>query len=113
KQKLEKLVLSLCSYSEIKSEVLANVDYFTSDLEFDGGFKLNSLLSSKEHASNPPKDIMKTIVDRVDKTRNVLVHIRESRENKVIFPTKRNNRILTPYIQLIRRLAEIVAIKNN
>ena len=111
KQKLEKLVATYCSYSDIESEICANPEYFSKDLEFEGGFKLDALLNKPEEAKNPHKDILKSVVDRIDRIRNVLVHIRESRENKVILATNKNNDILIPYLFLIRRISEVIAIK--
>lgn len=111
RQKLEKLIKGYCSYSDIKNEIIANAEYFSKDLEFEGGFKLDALINSEKEAKNPHKDILKSIVERVDKIRNVLVHIRESRENKVILPTKKNNHLLIPYLFLVRRLAETISIK--
>lgn len=111
RQKLEKLINSYVNYSDIEKEIIANHKYFSTDLEFEGGFKISALIKGEEEAKNPHKDILKSIVDRVDKIRNVLVHIRESRENKVILPTRKNNHLLIPYLFLVRRIAEIIAIK--
>jgi hypothetical protein len=111
KQKLEKLVLDYCEYDDIKLEVKCNSKYFCQEVIFDGGFKLPGLIKNEEEADDPSKEIIKNIVDKIDKIRNVLVHIRESRENRVILPTKNNNHQLVPYLYLIRRIAEIVAIK--
>ncbi|ULQ55425.1 hypothetical protein KJS94_12305 [Flavihumibacter rivuli] len=111
KQKLEKLIIDYCDYDDIKIEIKCNHKYFSQDLVFDGGFKISALVKNEEESENPSKTIMKDIVDKIDRIRNVLVHIRESRENKVILPTKRNNHLLVPYLYLIRRIAEIIAIK--
>lgn len=111
RQKLEKLVDSYVNYSDIENEIISNHKYFSSDLEFEGGFKIPALIKGEQEAKDPHKDILKSIVDRVDKIRNVLVHIRESRENKVILPTRKNNHLLIPYLFLVRRIAEIIAIK--
>lgn len=111
RQKLEKLVCDYCSYSDIKNDIISNSDYFSNDLEFEGGFKISALIKGEDDAKDPHKDILKSIVDRVDKIRNVLVHIRESRENKVILPTKKNNHLLIPYLFLVRRIAETIAVK--
>jgi hypothetical protein len=111
KQKLEKLIIDFCEYDDIKLEIKGNHKYFAQDLIFEGGFKISALIKNEEEAESPSKDIMKTIVDKIDKIRNVLVHIRESRENKVILPTQKNNHQLIPYLFLIRRISEIIAIK--
>lgn len=111
KQKLEKLILDYCEYEDVKLEIKSNASYFSKDINFDGGFVLSSLIKDEKEAENPSKDILKNIVDRIDKIRNVLVHIRESRENKVILPTENNSHQLIPYLYLIRRISEIIAIK--
>jgi hypothetical protein len=111
RQKLEKLVYDYGSYSDIENEIVTNADYFSNDIEFEGGFKISALIKNENEAKDPHRDILKSIVDRVDKIRNVLVHIRESRENKVILPTKKNNHLLIPYLFLVRRIAEIIAVK--
>lgn len=111
RQKLEKLILDYCDYNDIKLEVKSNHKYFSQDVLFDGGFKIDALIKNEDEAENPSKEILKSIIDKIDKIRNVLVHIRESRENKVILPTKRNNHQLIPYLYLIRRIAEIIAMK--
>lgn len=111
KQKLEKLITDFCDYEDIKLEIKCNHKYFSQDLIFDGGFKVSAMIKNEDDAENPSKNIMKDVIDKIDKIRNVLVHIRESRENKIILPTKRNNHQLTPYLYLIRRIAEVIAIK--
>jgi len=42
-----------------------------------------------------------------------MVHVRESRENKVILPTRHNTDLLIPYMFLIRRIAEVVAYSHE
>jgi len=110
-QKLEKLIIDFCDYPDIKNELLANYEYFINGIEFDGGFKIPGIINTKECIENPPKNIMTNIKSNIEKIRNVLVHIRESRENKVIHPTERNNRLLIPYLYLLRRIAEVVAFR--
>lgn len=118
KDKLIKLLKNNISFEDIKDEILCNLKYFTSDIEFDGGFKLNKLPHSEDVFRNKSEsivsdEIIKVIVERIDKLRNVLVHIRESRENKVILPNMKNNRKLLPYIYLVRRIAELISIRSK
>ncbi|MBO4573955.1 MAG: hypothetical protein J5708_01340 [Bacteroidales bacterium] len=110
---MERLISSYCDYAKIKNELLANCDHFTKDLQFDGGFVLKKLFNNIEAINNPQPDIMKSIRERIDKLRNVMVHVRESRENKVILPTRHNSDLLTPYMYLIRRIAEVVAYSHE
>ena len=130
KDKLKKLISDYLTVEDVKNELLSNIKYFAKDVEFDGNFKLSALLSdekmldkiysdlkeTKEKRKEKDKakqDLISIIADRIEKIRNVMVHIRESRENKVIYPTKNNNVKLLPYLYLIRRISEIVAMKYN
>lgn len=109
-QKLEKLLLDFCNWEDIKDEIECNKEYFATDLVFDGGLKVSALISEKETFEVEPKGIIKNVKTNIEKIRNVLVHLRESRENKVILPTPKNNNLLIPYLHLIQRIAERIAI---
>lgn len=113
KVRLERLIVNYCSIPDIKNEMICNISSFTQNTDFDGGFILESIIKDEKELENPPNDLMKKLVDRLDKLRNVLVHIREYRENKAILPTRTNNHKLLPFLYLIRRVAEVVAIKNE
>lgn len=130
KQKLTKLISDYLTVEDISNEIQSNLKYFSSDIEFDGHFKLPALITdekifdkifsgSKETKEKKKEkerlrlELINSISDRIERIRNVLVHIRESRENKVIYPTRNNNRKLLPYLYLIRRMSEIVAMKYN
>lgn len=128
KQKLTKLLSDYTNVEDISNEIKSNIKNFSNDIEFDGHFKLSGIISdeksfekmfidgkeSKERKKERLKarsEFIIAVSDRLDNIRNVLVHIRESRENKVILPTRSNNRKLIPYIYLIRRIAENIAMK--
>ena len=103
KQKLTKLISDYLIIDDIKVEIVNNLSYFSKDLEFDGNFKLPALITDdkifdkllpegkdtkekKKEKERLKQDLLNQISDRIEKIRNVLVHIRESRENKVIYP---------------------------
>ncbi|MBI1837233.1 MAG: hypothetical protein HYR91_08220 [Flavobacteriia bacterium] len=111
--KLEKLLADFCSWDDIKHEIECNKEYFATDLVFDGGLKIPALISEKETFETEPKGLVKTAKSNIEKIRNVLVHLRESRENKVILPTPKNNNLLIPYLHLIQRIAEKIAIQHE
>jgi hypothetical protein len=130
KQKFSKLISDYIVIDDIQGEIKCNIDYFKKDTEFDGFFKLSSLIADeklfdkiysdsketkekKKEKEKLKQELINAIADRLEKIRNVLVHIRESRENKVIYPTKNNNKKLLPYLYLIKRIAEIIAMKYN
>ncbi len=107
--KMELLLSEFCTIDDIKDELDKNLDSFTKDILFDGRFIAEKL--SDPGKLYDQKDLIKTIAKRLEKIRNVLVHARETRENKVISPTIRNSHLLMPYVYLIKRFAEMVAIR--
>lgn len=109
--RLYNVILKHCEYKRIKNEIFENKEYFLKDVEFDGGLKLKRLFKNEGSIESPQPEIMQTIKSNLEKIRNVLVHIRESHENLVILPTARNERLIKPYLYLLRRMAEEVAIR--
>lgn len=108
---MERLLLDLCPYEDIRDELKTNSKFFIDDLCFDGGFYVKGLFKDENEIDSPPQTIIQTIRKNIDSIRNVLVHARESRENSEIKPTQRNIQLLTPYLFLLRRIAETVIIK--
>jgi len=108
--KLEKTITENVSINDIKNEITANKEFFSQDLEFEGGLKINKILKDANSADNLKEDDLVLIKKNIEKIRNVLVHLRESRENKVILPSPANNNKLLPYLYILRRIAEKVAI---
>ncbi len=109
-QRLEQTIKNLCDYKDIQNEIEKNKDYFMKSINFDGGFSLGPLLNKDQNIKNPSPEIMVSIKNNIVKIRNVLVHLRESRENKIILPTKKNHVLIQPYLFLIQRIAEQLAI---
>lgn len=110
-KKMEKMITSFCTITDVKYEIEENCDFFCKDLEFDGGLKISKLFNDKDGVKAITENTLITIRNNIEKIRNVLVHLRESRENKVILPTNKNDSLLLPYLFVIRRLAEKVAIQ--
>ncbi len=110
-KRMERLLLDLCTYEDIKYELKINSKYFIQDLCFDGGFSVKNLFKDDAEIDAPPQNILSTIRKNIDSIRNVLVHARESRENSEIKPTSKNAQLLKPYLFLLRRIAETVIIK--
>lgn len=111
--RLERLLIDLCSYENIKDELKTNSKYFTNDLSFDGGFTIKALFKSADDIDKPNNlnNTISQIRKNIEAIRNVLVHARESRENVEIKPTQRNSRLLIPYLYLLRRIAEVVILR--
>lgn len=112
-QKLEQTITDYCTIEDFKYEIECNWEYFAEDQEFDGGFKLSKVLKDKNNVENLIDSDLLKFVKNIDRIRNVIVHLRESRENKVILPTQRNNYLLSPYLFILRRISEKVAMRFN
>lgn len=110
-KKMEKTISSFCEIVDVKLELTENIEYFCKDIHFEGGLKIPKLFNDKEGLKTITDNTLVTIRNNIEKIRNVLVHLRESRENKVILPTSDNDKLLIPYLYILRRLAEKVAIQ--
>lgn len=108
--KLDLAIQDYCPFSSVQYEIQKHIDYFSKPVAFDGGLVLESLVKESEDFDNAPPQIMIAIKRNIEKIRNTLVHLRESRENRVILPTRKNNNLILPYLYLVRRLAEKAAI---
>lgn len=108
--KIEKTILDYCSIEDVRKEIAENYEYFSQKIQFDGGFSIPKIVKDEESVEKLIDEDLIKIKKNIVNTRNVLVHLRESRENQVILPTDRNNYLLQPYLHLVRRLAEKIAI---
>lgn len=111
KEKFHKAIRNYCSIKDLELELKENAEEFKKQITFDGGLVLNELFKDVSAIESAEKGVMNRIITNVSKIRNVIVHLRESRENTVILPTERNNNLLYPYLYLLRRIAEKVAIQ--
>ena len=109
--RLFNVINTYCEYRKIKYELMANKDFFTKDVCFDGGFVIKKLFKDEKQIQTGLPNTIQDIKSNLEKIRNVLVHIRESHENKVILPTMRNEDLIRPYLYLLRRIAEEVAMR--
>lgn len=109
--KMEKIFTEYITYDDIILELLENGDYFCKDVEFDGGLVIKKLFNKPEEIENSNDNMLSTIRKNIERIRNVLVHLREQRENKVILPTPDNDKKLLPYLYLIKRISEKIAIQ--
>ena len=111
KAKFTDLIKDYVSLKDLSIEFEAYIDTYNSDVEFEGGYVLQGMSIVNTEKKCDESNIFNIIADRLDKIRNVLVHIREKREAQGILPTAKNDKLLSPYLYLIQRIAEVVAIK--
>lgn len=111
KTRLDKTIKNFCQINDIQLELKENEEQFKSDIVFDGGLKIKGLFKDFSAIESNGNGVMNEAINNITKIRNVIVHLRESRENTVILPTEKNNIYLLPYLYLLRRIAEKVAIQ--
>lgn len=109
--KLENSISYFVEINDIKDELLTNTDFFCKDLKFDGGLTVKKIFENKEQAKHLNNSTLKSVKENIEKIRNTIVHLRHSRENKVILPTPKNNELIKPYLYLVRRIAEKIALQ--
>lgn len=109
--KMEKTILEFISIDDLKLELSKNCEFFCKDIEFDGGLVVKKLFNKVEDLDSVTENLLTAIRKNIEKIRNVLVHLREQRENKVILPTPDNDVKLTPYLFIIKRIAEKIALQ--
>ncbi len=111
KAKLDILISEHITLNDIKIELEKNIDYFSRKIEFEGGFYIDPIMKNDlKGITQLPENTIKSIKENIVNIRNSLVHLRESRENKVIFPTEKNHDLLTPYLYILRRISEKIVI---
>lgn len=116
--KMAKAVKRYVTFDDIYHEISCNIDYFSQDINFDWWFEIKAILDDKvskmlDSSDSVKKSVFDTLLKNIDSIRNVLVHARESRENKVILPTKKNEKSLLPYLYLLRRISEYIMIRGK
>lgn len=110
---LKRTINENVSIEDIKKVLEANKSFFCRDLIFDWWLEIPKILKDEESVNNLIESDLTKIKENIERVRNVLVHLRETRENKVILPTEKNNNLLLPYLYLLRRIAELVAINSS
>ncbi|MEZ4854176.1 hypothetical protein [Flavobacterium sp.] len=105
------LISEHITISDIKLELQSNMAYYCKNIEFEGGFVIEPIIKNENvDLDSIPENTIKVIKENIVGIRNSLVHLRESRENKVILPTAKNDDLLIPYLYLIRRMCEKIII---
>lgn len=84
--------------------------FFSSPVEFEGGFQLLALVADDTSIDTWRTMWMPKTFHQLTKIRNCLVHGRERRQSQVILPSPTNTRLIERYLPLIRRIAEQIAL---
>jgi hypothetical protein len=108
--KIRRVIESRVEPHAVWNQVKQDLAYFSSQHQFDGGFILEPVLSKDSTEDAFVKMWTPKILDTIRGIRNSLVHARENRTQAVIFPTVGNDRLLRPWLPVIRLIAEQVML---
>ena len=106
--KINKIVETKCSPEVISSELNKHAEYFSTRQQFDGGLTVEPLIIA-ETPIQPTTILCTTVTEQIRKIRNALAHARE-KGGYVITPTLRNDKLLIPWTDVARRIAEHLII---
>lgn len=108
--KIKRVIEHRVNPGDIWLEISSNLPYFCTEHTFEGGFRLEPLVSADTTKEAFSKMWSPKLFEAIRAIRNSLVHARESRTEAVISPTAANSRLLRPWIPIVRRMAEQVTI---
>jgi len=112
--KIEKIIKTNCAPDIVWKEMQHNIPYFSKRQEFEGGFVLEPIISEdttlESFSEGWHPRTAAYLRNALRYIRNALVHGREKRFGPVIAPTRANNRKISPWLPVIRRIAEQVII---
>ena len=91
-------------------EISLNVDAFTSDTQFDGGYKVSALFSAGRTVADFTLQDVATFARTIREMRNALSHGRDQKTSTTILPTTHNAAKLQPWIAPIRLCASQVIL---
>lgn len=111
--KMRKVIEDVVDPLVVWREIEHDRDFFAVELHFDGGFILSPLIAKDTSAESWKNMWMPKLFDQLTRIRNCLVHARERRENRVILPTRRNNRRIARYEPVIARIAQQIALASR
>lgn len=108
--KIKRVIESRVDPKSIWLEINSDLAYFSAEHIFEGGFRLEPVVSGDTTEEAFSKMWSPKLIDTIRMIRNSLVHARESRTEAVISPSIGNARLLTPRIPVLRRMAELVTV---
>lgn len=95
------------------NEIKGNMDAFSKEFKFDGGYILKPLIASTTRESTFLPKGLDNFIKSIRDIRNALSHGRDIKTTTVITPTSRNLKALQPWVHLIATAAgEVVLYKD-
>jgi hypothetical protein len=93
-------------------EMQGNINSFTAQIEFDGGFLIKPFLQKNESAESFKHKGISRFAAQIKEIRNALSHGRDIKTSSVIAPTHKNFTLLKPWVILMCVAAGQVVLYN-
>ena len=98
--RFERMFIDLIDKEKIWNEACQNSDVFMSQTEFDGGLKIEPIITDDKNHGSFDNNRMKALAASLRKIRNALAHGGEQQAGNLILPTSRNFDLLIPWNHL-------------
>ncbi|UNK80446.1 hypothetical protein MNQ96_05035 [Sphingopyxis granuli] len=109
-QRLSTLARKVVDPALLWRDLNANVDFFTKDTKFDGGFTVKAPIGKSDKQENFGVAGVERVVDRFRAIRNALSHGKDQESSGVIRPTPENVNLFRPWVHLIATAAGEVVL---
>ena len=109
-QKIETFVRETLDYKIIWNEVEKNIDIFSQQTVFEGGYKADSLISRRCTEESFQSNGITTLMGRLRDIRNALSHGKDQRSGCVISPTFHNQKLIKPWAYLTFIISQEIMI---
>ncbi|MBL4751135.1 MAG: hypothetical protein JKX71_11250 [Amylibacter sp.] len=104
-QRTQTFISATVQHKLLWDAIELNHDFFKKDVVFEGGFKVNALLSNKCDFENWKPNGVRNTLDRLRVIRNALSHGQDGSTRGAIRPGSENSQKLVPWINLIEIIA--------
>lgn len=98
--RFEKMFIDLIDKGKVWREACENSHFFLEQTCFDGGLKVEPLITDTKNAGGFDNNRMKAFAASLRKIRNALAHGGEQQAGNLILPTSRNLDLLIPWTHL-------------
>jgi len=112
-QRRKMLINEALEPSLLWSEIEKNREFFQNPVEFDGGFKLKSLITESDTKETFCNSGIDSFAISLNKIRNALAHGKDIATSGSITPTHSNEQKLQPWVKLVEILAAEVILTNE
>lgn len=109
-QRLRALARRAIDRELIARDLTANLEFFSKDTAFDGGFTVRAPVGKNHTSENFGVNDLEKVVDRFRDIRNALSHGKDQETSGVIRPTPENINLFRPWVHLIATAAGEVVL---